>query len=343
MTDRDEACARFLAAQGHAETPRHPVSGDASNRRYERLGTGAGSVILMDAPPDKGEDVRPFIRIAAHLRTAGLAAPEIRAADEEQGFLLLEDLGDDLFARVLAPLSGAALEEAEMRLYSGAIDVLAALHKVPLPEGVAPYDAAVMTDMAALAFDWYLAGTDGTDPDARAAFHAAMRAELDTLDAPSVLILRDYHAENLLWMPGRTGLARIGLLDFQDAMAGHPAYDLVSLLQDARRDVSPGLETQMIARYCAATGTEAEAFTRAYHLLGLQRNLRITGVFARLCLRDGKRHYPDLIPRVWGHVLKDLARPELAHLAPLVTGVLPEPTAERLQSLKDQCRSKPTA
>jgi len=343
LTDRQEARARFLAAHGYDGIALAPVSGDASNRRYDRLRRDGRGVILMDAPPEKGEDVRPFIRIATHLRDLGLAAPEIFAADEDAGFLLLEDLGDDLFARVLAPLRGAEAAETENRLYSGAIDVLVRLHEAPLPADVDTYDAAEMADRAALAFDWYRAGTIGPDPEARAAFQAAMLGALAELEARPVLILRDYHAENLLWLPGRTGLARVGLLDFQDATAGHPAYDLVSLLQDARRDVSPELETRMIARFCAATGTDATEFSRAYHLLGLQRNLRILGVFARLCLRDGKAHYPDFLPRVWGLIRRDIVHPALSDFAPLVTGSLPEPTPDHINGLKSQCGQMQTA
>ncbi|WP_375687937.1 aminoglycoside phosphotransferase family protein [Pseudooceanicola sp. LIPI14-2-Ac024] len=344
MSTRTAACAAFLDRHGQSAAVRTPVSGDASNRRYERLALDGRTTILMDAPPEKGEDVRPFIRIATHLRACGLSAPEILAADEAQGFLLLEDLGDDLYARILETLSGSALAEAEMRLYAPAIDALADLHAAPLPAGIAAYDAPLMSDLAALPFDWYLQGLGQPDAAGRATFHAAIRARLAELDRqPQVLILRDYHAENLIWLPGRDGAARVGQLDFQDAMAGHPAYDMVSLLQDARRDVSPDLAQVMIARYCAATVTDPEAFAAAYHLLGLQRNMRILGVFSRLCIRDGKPRYLGFIPRVWDHIQRDLAHPTLADLAPLVTGALPPPTPDRLARLKEQCASPLTA
>ena len=338
MTDRATHLAQFIAASGWQDAARTTVAGDASNRRYDRLTMPAGnSAIMMDAPPDKGEDVRPFVRIARFLRTQGLSAPAVLAQDESHGFLLLEDLGDDLFARVIP--RDASLE---LPLYEAATDVLIALHKAT-PPALAPYDADTMTPLAALAFDWYQVGATGTLQTAeKSAFTAAFHAALAPLDAtPSVLIQRDYHAENLLWLPQRDGIARVGLLDFQDAMAGHPAYDLVSILQDARRDVPAEIEAQMIARYIAANPQDATEFARAYALLGLQRNLRILGVFARLCIRDGKAHYVDLIPRVWGHIQTNLKHPDVAPLANLLAG-LPAPDAETLNRIKSQCATPPS-
>ncbi len=338
MTDRATHLAQFIAAAGWQDAARTTVAGDASNRRYDRLTMRAGdTAILMDAPPDKGEDVRPFVRIATFLRAQGLSAPAILAQDDTHGFLLLEDLGDDLFARVI-PRDPAL----ELPLYEAATAVLVALHNAT-PPSLAPYDADTMTPLAALAFDWYQAGaTGGVQATEKSAFSAAFHAALKPLDAtPPVLIQRDYHAENLLWLPDRAGIARVGLLDFQDAMAGHPAYDLVSILQDARRDVPPAIEAQMIARYIAASPQDATAFARAYALLGLQRNLRILGVFARLCIRDGKAHYVDLIPRVWGHIQTNLKHPDVAPLANLLAG-LPAPDAETLNRIKSQCATPPS-
>lgn len=335
MSDRGTAMLAFIAGTAWAGADRAPLAGDASNRRYLRLRrpmTGETSV-LMDAPPDKGEDVHPFIRIAEHLAAIGLSAPRILARDAQQGFLILEDLGDALFARVI-PQS----PDLERPLYAAATDLLAELHRHAPPPGLRPYSAELMAELAALAFDWYLTGTTGANRPVRDRFHAALCATLDSHARPAdVLIQRDYHAENLLWLPERTGIARVGLLDFQDAMIGHRAYDLVSVLQDARRDVSPALETAMLTRYIAATGVAAEGFAAAYHCLGAQRNLRILGVFARLCLRDGKRHYVDLIPRVWAHLERDLAHPAMRPVARILRGVLPEPRPDILQRLKDQC------
>ncbi|RKF13393.1 aminoglycoside phosphotransferase [Roseovarius spongiae] len=337
MAERDAMARVFAEAAGWRGAAFAPLAGDASNRRYLRLtdpGTGARAV-LMDAPPEKGEDTRPFVRIAEYLASLGLSAPRILAADTERGFLLLEDLGDALFARVIP--SDPTLEDT---LYEAATDVLVTLHEHAPPADLAAYDADTMADLAALACDWYAAGARGADAGARAAMRAAIHAALEThASSAAVLIQRDYHAENLLWLPGRAGVARVGLLDFQDALLGHPAYDLVSLLQDARRDVPPAVATRMIARYTARTGADAEAFERAYHVLGAQRNLRIMGVFARLCLRDGKPHYLTLMPRVWDHLMSDLDHPALAGLAPIVRAALPEPDAETLNMLREKCAS----
>ncbi|QGY00164.1 aminoglycoside phosphotransferase [Roseovarius faecimaris] len=335
MPDRDAAIAAFVEDAGWSDATLAPLAGDASNRRYLRLTRDAppGRAVLMDAPSDKGEDVRPFIAIATYLARAGFSAPVIYAADEGQGFLLLEDLGDDLFARVIP-----SEPELENSLYSCATDVLVRLHDTPPPDGLATYSISVMTEMAALSYDWYRTASLGPDDAARARFARAMGACL-TAQAPEqdVLIQRDYHSENLLWLSGREGVARVGLLDFQDAMLGHRAYDLVSLLQDARRDVPPEIERAMIARYCTATGQDKDRFDAAYHALGAQRNLRILGVFARLCLRDGKAHYVDLIPRVWGLLLRDLAHPALEELRRIVLSDLPPPGADLCKDLKDKC------
>ena len=299
MTDRNTAIDAFIASAGWGDAEVAPLAGDASNRRYLRLhapNTGE-TAVLMDAPPDKGEDVRPFIRIAQHLSDLGLSAPRILARDEDTGFLLLEDLGDALFARVLE--QDIALEQP---LYETATDLLAALHCHATPSDLPAYDPPLMTSLTALAFEWYLLGATGAqNTAARSSFCAVLEPLLTDFAAETnVLIQRDYHAENLLWLPDRDGVARVGLLDFQDAAKGHRAYDLVSLLQDARRDVPPAIEQAMLDRYIAGTGQDGTTFRTAYHLLGAQRNLRIVGVFARLCLRDGKAHYVDLLPRVWG-------------------------------------------
>ncbi|HEY9040287.1 MAG TPA: phosphotransferase [Roseovarius sp.] len=330
MTDRTSQATDFLNQTEWTGAITAPLAGDASNRRYLRIRQGDQTAVLMDAPTQRGEDVRPFIAIAKHLSSLGLSAPRIMAQDVDQGFLLLEDLGDDLFARIIPKHP-----EIEAELYRSATDVLVELHKADAPPDLAPYDTGLMAEMAALALDWYAASDD---PALRADFIDVMSRALDAHAANhDVLIQRDYHAENLLWLPDRTGVARVGLLDFQDAMRGHLAYDLVSLLQDARRDVPMDLAVQMIDRYVAATRQHSAAFDAAYHVLGAQRNLRILGVFARLCLRDGKPHYVDLIPRVWAHLMHDLDHPAMAAAAPLIRRALPEPTLTFREDLKSRC------
>lgn len=307
----------FLATAGWGRAERQPLAGDASARRYLRLRFGSSRAVLMDAGPETGEDVAPFLRIAAHLRSLGLSAPEVLAADPVAGLVLLEDLGDGLFARLAAAGPGC-----EGRLYAAAADLLAALHRHPPPEGLNRYAGPVTGDQAALVLETY-----ARRPEAAPELAAAVTEACDRL-APGtpVLMLRDFHAENLIWLPGRAGVARVGLLDFQDAMAGHPAYDLVSLVQDARRDVAPELAAAVTTRYLAASGQPAEGFAAAMAALGALRQLRILGVFARLAQR-GKPGYLHLMPRVWGHLQQDLAHPELAGLRALVARLIPPPEA----------------
>jgi hypothetical protein len=223
-------------------------------------------------------------------------------------------------------------------LYEASVDVLTVLHAAPLPPLV-PYDTATMTRFAARSYEWYLFGITGAqDTPMQATFERIMADLLRPLeDTPEVLIQRDYHAENLLWLPAREGPARVGLLDFQDAMRGHAAYDLVSILQDARRDVPPALEAAMIARYLEQNPQDGDAFRAAYAILGVQRNLRIVGAFAKLCIDAGKPRYIDLIPRVWEFVERNLAHPALGPLADHVRTTLPAPTADRLKALKMKC------
>lgn len=329
MTSRNHLATTFLNRTDWADAQRGNLAGDASNRRYERLMLNGRTAVLMDAPPQKGEDIRPFVRIAEFLTGLGLSAPRILAQDSQHGFLLLEDLGDDLFARVIA-----ADPAQEMPLYAAATDVLVALHQAKPPK-LEPYSPEFMTEMAGLAWQWYQKGITGSDTG-RAAFEVAFLPMLRAhASEQTVLIQRDYHAENLLWLPQRSGVLRVGLLDFQDARTGHPAYDLVSLLKDARRDVSPTVEEAMIQHYINATGWKSEPFRIAYQLLGIQRNLRILGVFARLSLHYNKPHYVDLIPRVWDQLMigaqGGAAQDITQHL-----NMLPKPTPENLQKLKDQ-------
>ncbi|RMD48972.1 MAG: aminoglycoside phosphotransferase [Alphaproteobacteria bacterium] len=320
---RAAAIGAFLAAAGAGGRRPVPLAGDASPRRYYRV-PGAPSLVLMDAPPGSGEDVRPFLAMARWLRAQGFSAPEVLAADAEAGLVLLEDLGDDLFARVMARDPAT-----ERPLLTAAVELLAALAELPPPPFLAPYDLEALLAEARLVIEWYLPAASGrpVPPDLAAEFDAliaAATAEVRAERAP-VAVLRDYHAENLIWLPERRGHARVGLLDFQDARAGHPAYDLVSLIEDARRDTSPGLAELLIDRHAALTGAEPGVLRAACAALGAQRNLKILGIFARLAIRDGKPRYLDLLPRVWGHVMTDLAHPDLAALARFVRAHLPAP------------------
>ncbi|KIN65766.1 Aminoglycoside phosphotransferase [Sulfitobacter noctilucae] len=333
MTDRADQSTAFLTAIGWQDARRSVVAGDASNRRYDRLIKADGAAaILMDAPPDKGEDTGPFVSISRHLCDIGLKAPEIYNQDSEHGFLLIEDFGDDLFADLMANDPGV-----EIPLYRAATDVLIHLHQHPAPP-LPSSDAQYLTTMVAPLFDWYAPNPDGMDAFAEQFYPLAQRVA----NADQVMILRDYHAQNLMLLDQNGGLARVGILDFQDAMLGHPAYDLVSILQDARRDVSPEIEAEILAYMLDRIDTEATEFRACYAILGLQRNLRILGIFARLCLRDGKAHYVDLIPRVWGYVQRNLAHPDLLPLSKLLDRLLPDPSSPFLESLKQRCPPSPS-
>ncbi len=292
--------APFLIAHGWGEAQILPLAGDASFRRYFRIVDEDRRAILMDAPPPH-ENPRPFLTVARWLEQHGFAAPRIHAVDLEHGLVLLEDFGD---ARMRETVDAEPHRQDE--LYESAVATLVALgeHEAAnLPS----YDREAYQREAALLVEWYCPAV-GLAVDV-----AGYAAAWDQVLAPvlaagrSVTVLRDYHAENLMLVPGRSAL---GLLDFQDALAGHPAYDLVSLLQDARRDVPAAIETAMLARFKAATGAGAD-FDDAYHVLGAQRNAKIIGIFTRLWKRDGKPRYPSLCPRVWHYLARDLAHPAL--------------------------------
>lgn len=321
MNDRHSLAQTFLHTAGWGDATRSNLAGDASFRRYERVRRTGESAVLMDAPPPH-EDVRPFLRVARWLQAHGFSAPAILAEDIEAGFLLLEDLGDDLYTRLLQ-----ARRADETELYAAAIDALHVMHRLPAPPELAAYDLPRLVAEAELFLDWYLPALTGAPvaEPVRAEYRGLWQALAADAVAPQpVIVLRDFHADNLLWLPARAGVARVGLLDFQDAVAGHPAYDLVSLLEDARRDVPQALAEAMLRRYAEAAGWPLEDFRRAYAVLGAQRNIRILGVFTRLWKRDGKPQYQAFMPRVWGLVERDLAHPALSPLRNWMARMVPE-------------------
>ena len=338
---RVEAALKFLHEAGWVGVERAPLSGDASSRSYERLRhPRLGPAVLMNAPPEEGVGPAPFAAATGALRARGLSAPEIYAADLEQGFLLMEDLGDALFARVAADDPSL-----EVPLYKAAAEALAALHAEAAPAvmsgygaetPLAPYDAATLRREARLLLDWALPALTGVAPapDAEETFIAACDAlVVSVADARSALVLRDYHAENLLWLPERAGPARVGQLDYQDALAGHPAYDIVSLIEDARRDVSPEARKATLETYAAATGADLDELQSACAVLGAQRNAKIVGIFARLALRDRKSRYLEMIPRVWAHLMKNLEHPDARLLREWIKTRLPTPTLANLAAI----------
>jgi aminoglycoside/choline kinase family phosphotransferase len=298
----------FLAASGWAGADILPLAGDASFRRYFRVVTRDRSAVLMDAPPPH-EDPRPFIAVAEWLASVGLSAPQILARDLERGLLLLGDFGDWRLREFLDEDP-----DREEELYALATDVLVHLHQhQPMP-GLRPHGLDQWLEELGLFTEWYCPAV-GLDVDA-IAYEVAWREVLTPVAEDGlgpVTVLRDYHAENVMLVDGLEGVGRFGLLDFQDAVAGHPAYDLASVLEDARRDVPEPIERTMIDRYVAATG-HRDQFERAYWALAAQRNTRILGVFTRLWKRDDKPSYQRFQPRMWGLLERDLAQP---HLAPV--------------------------
>jgi aminoglycoside/choline kinase family phosphotransferase len=304
MSELPDGIERFLNDAGWGGAAIESIPGDASFRRYFRLRQAGRRAMLMHAPPPH-EDPQPFLDVAAWLTANGLRAPAIHAADPAEGWVLLEDFGDDRMRDWLD-----VHPEDETATYATAVETLAALHGRP-PGPFPAYDMATYLREVALFTEWYCPAL-GIAVDADG-YIAAWREVLEPMMArqqPGVTVLRDYHAENIMLLPA----GEQGLIDFQDALVGHPAYDLVSLLQDARRDVSPELEVRMLAHYGKLARPD-EQFAADYARLGAQRNAKIVGIFARLWKRDGKPRYMKYIPRVWEALERDLAHPALAPVA----------------------------
>jgi N-acetylmuramate 1-kinase len=358
----------FLREAGWGEAEIAPLKGDASTRSYARLTHGARRGMLMDqpqaaeaavAPADANEaarralgynavarlagaDCRRFAAVAQYLRARGLSAPDILAADYAQGLLVLEDLGDDLFTEVVNEANGE-------KLYNAAVEILARLHTEQAPEflpGDIPlfaYDEIALIAETDLMLEWFLPlalGRPASETEYKE-HRALWRAALDAVkDSPRVFVHRDYHAQNLIWLPGRKGLARVGLIDFQDAVAGSRAYDLISLVEDARRDVPAKLAESATLHYLVAAKAEGIAldekqFRAEMAVMAAQRNTKIVGIFARLFVRDGKQRYLDYLPRVWGYLERDFSHPLMADLKHWYDRVLPKARRE----LSEQARA----
>ena len=314
-TGRNGQLRAFLSGHGWGDARRVPLAGDASFRRYERIERDGTRVVLMDAPPPK-ENVRPFVTLAGHLRALGFAAPEVLAEDAELGALILEDLGDATFTRVLAENAGE-----ERALYELATDVLIALHRVAparaVPRGLDPYDHKRLLDEAMLLFDWYFPAVMGRRGSVIAQREFVMAwlgtAFMGLSELTPTLVLRDFHVDNLMVRGTGKGILRCGLIDFQDALEGPRAYDLMSLLEDARRDVAPELAGAMTERYLAAfPDLDRARFMSDFAILAAQRHAKVIGIFTRLLARDGKPDYLIHIPRVWRLLERRLDHPALA-------------------------------
>jgi hypothetical protein len=348
--ERRETMNEFLCGAGWKDAALSPLPGDASTRRYIRLHRGSKSAMLMDQPqgaeapqspsnatPDQrralgynavarlaGADCARFVAVADFLRERGLSAPHVYAADMKNGFVLIEDLGDDLYANVLS--NGHAGEEHA--LYGAAIDALARLHAETAPTGLGngkllhAYDETALLAETDLMTEWFipLALDRTASEDEREEHRGLWRETLrPVLATPPVFVHRDYHAQNLFWLPQREGAARVGMIDFQDAVAGTASYDLISLLEDARRDVALELAEAMMQRYIEArrktdAAFDGDAYRAQAAAVAAQRNAKIAGIFARLYKRDGKPRYLSYLPRVWGYLERDLQYPALAPL-----------------------------
>lgn len=347
-SEREAQRVAFLAQAGLAAARREPLAADASTRRYERLyPAGAASLMLMDSPPANDGDplgagatpaeriasgytamarlsasrIDAFAAAAGFLVSRGLSAPKVLAMDAAQGFALLEDLGDGLFARLIEA------GEPEEPLYLTAVEALAQLHSQPPPrelvaEGarwpLLTYDSLALKTGADLFVDWLpqLQPSVVLNDQAVAAWDDLWRPIRERAErGASAFAHRDYHAENLLWLPERSGVARVGMIDFQDCVLAHPSWDLHSLLQDARRDVSPALEAAALAHYFGLRPeVDRDAFMEDYTALAALNEARIIGIFARLIVRDGKPRYRAFLPRMWRHLETNLAHPALAGL-----------------------------
>jgi aminoglycoside/choline kinase family phosphotransferase len=326
MTEnREGVIAGFLRKHNWHEAARGPLAGDASFRRYDRLQGTRGPAVLMDAPPPQ-EDVRPFVRIARHLFNHGFGVPEILAEDADAGLLLLEDLGDDTYTRLLAR------GHNERELYTLAIDALIALHRLPardaIPEGVIPYGEARLIEEVSRVNSWYrqLVGAPVLSPHTERTYGDIWARVLPRAwKVPTSLVLFDFHIDNLMLVPGRNGLKACGILDFQDAVAGPVTYDLMSLLEDARRDISPALVMEMKERYLAAfPNIKRDDFDLSWAVMAAQRHTRVIGTFARLKLRDRKPHYLVHMPRLWRYMDACLAHPALKELKAWFDGHVPQ-------------------
>lgn len=348
QADRGKAARAFLKQAGWSNATLTPLPGDASTRHYLRVEQGGRIAMLMDqpqqaetppCPPDAsteerralgynaiarlaGADCARFVAVADYLRARGLSAPEVYATDPAQGFVLMEDLGEHLYADVIP----AGSDEAE--LYRGAVDALARLHREAAPAMLAAgtplyaYDDTALLAEIDLMTEWFFPvglgriATEDEIAEHRALWHATLDP---VLAAEPVFVHRDYHAQNLLWLPDRQALARIGVIDFQDAVAGTRSYDLISLIEDARRDVTPDLAEAMTRHYLAAmkaqgTGVDEEPHRAEMAVIAAQRNAKIVGIFARLAKRDRKPRYLDYLPRVWNYLTRDLEHPALTEL-----------------------------
>lgn len=326
MSDRDALKADFLRRSGWASGIRHPMTGDLSDRRYERLTLDDGrSAILMDAPPQSNPATPAFVFMTGWLRDAGLSAPAVLASDIDNGLLLLEDLGDEKVSDLVQ--SDPTLRHA---IYDAVLDLLILIRARTSP-GLPCPDASELMRMTTLADQFY----PGVAPDGLSAFRTLLQGVLnDLLDAETSVSLRDFHADNLMWLPDRVGLARIGLLDYQDAFLTHPVYDLVSLLTDARIRIEPDFRAEMVNAYAARSLDDPQTLKLAFAAFSAQRNLRILGIFARAARTSGKTMHLEKLPRVFDYFAEALRHPVFAKVSEEALASIPRPTPDIIEALR---------
>lgn len=326
MKDRERLIAEYIKKHNLDSAKRVKLSSDASFRSYERLMLNNKTIMLMDAPPEK-ENIASFVNIDKYLIRRGLSAPEIYDFDEKNGFMLLEDFGSDSFTNVLSGKSELSSSNNEVELYQAAIDVLIQLDRSTLPTKTPDYDGELLMKEVMLLPDWYLPHTNPEEnTNTVVEEYIAIWDNLlnFTKVSDDVVVLRDYHADNLMWLPERLGVTNVGLLDFQDAVIGSPVYDIVSLLEDARRDVSEQTVKHCINHYLnTRKSIDKDTFESVYAILAAQRNCKIVGIFARLAVRDNKPRYLNYLPRVWKHLEKGIQHPVLESLNKWFEKVLP--------------------
>ena len=330
MTKREEQIKEILQKNDLLCAPTEKITSDASNRKYLRLTKGNKTVILMDSNPKKNEPVNNFIYFTNFLRKHHFSAPKIYDSDIPNGLLLLEDLGARNFADILK-----VKPKVETNIYKEAVNQLIMIQSKETPKQAKPYSTEILIEEALLFTEWYLGETNSSRLSTQ--FTSLLTPLLKKIDQTKpTLVLRDFHAENLIWMNSRKNFKRVGLLDYQDALIGHPAYDIASLLKDARRDVSIEVRDIMTNHYLEKTKHNKDLFLRDYSILSAQRNLKIIGIFSRLSIRDKKKNYVKLIPRVWKNLENDFMHPDLKNLSKFINAVAPYPNVKILKNLSQE-------
>ena len=327
---REEQIKELLRKNNLLCAPTEKITSDASNRKYLRLTKGNKTVILMDSNPKKNEPVNNFIYFTNFLRKHHFSAPKIYDSDIPNGLLLLEDLGTRNFADILKVKPKVATN-----IYKEAVNQLIMIQSKETPKQAKPYSTEILIEEALLFTEWYLGETNSSRLSTQ--FTSLLTPLLKKIDQTKpTLVLRDFHAENLIWMNSRKNFKRVGLLDYQDALIGHPAYDIASLLKDARRDVSIEVRDIMTNHYLEKTKHNKDLFLRDYSILSAQRNLKIIGIFSRLSIRDKKKNYVKLIPRVWKNLENDFMHPDLKNLSKFINAVAPYPNVKILKNLSQE-------